>query len=287
MRGPRGLSPLRATVTLVLPVAVLVMLPGPAAAVWGGTPDGNAHPGVGAMYYDFDGNGTIDAFDLVCSGSYAGPSHGGQDVFLTAGHCLPPAEDQVPPQDISVSFDGDGSDGVDSPIPVMAYHQMPGFGHDRSDLRDLGVLLLPAGSVASAFPAAPAVELPAVGYLDRLKRAGELTFRVVDLVGYGVTPVWRLPGGTTFEYDGVRRTGTSRITGLTKAWVRYNQNARGIGTGSGVCFGDSGSPQLERGTLLVVSVTSGGNRHCNADNYNYRVDTPAARAFLGSFLALP
>lgn len=164
---------------------------------------------------------------------------------------------------------------------------MPGFGHDRSDLRDLGVLLLPAGSVSAAFQDAQAVELPPTGYLERLKSAGELKFRVVDLVGYGVTPVWRVPGGTTFEYDGVRKTGTSVTTGLTKAWVRYNQNPHGIGTGSGVCFGDSGSPQLERGTLLVVSVTSGGNRNCNADNYNYRVDTQAARAFLGQFLVLP
>lgn len=287
MRGSRRLSALIAVAALVFPIVGLVLLPGPALAVWGGAPDGNAHPGVGAMYFDFDESGTIDADDLICSGSYAGPSRDGQDVFLTAGHCLPPAADGVPPQAISVSFDGDGSDGVDTPIAVSAYHQMPGFGHDLGDLRDLGVLLLPAGSVAATFPGAQAVELPPAGYLDGLKRAGELKFRVVDLVGYGVTPVWRVPGGTAFEYDGVRRAGTSVVTGLSKAWVRYNQNTNGIGTGSGVCFGDSGAPQLERGTLVVVSVTSGGNPNCNADNYNYRVDTRAARAFLSQFLALP
>ena len=64
--------------------------------------------------------------------------------------------------------------------------------------------------------------------------------------------------------DGVRRSGTSIITGLHKAGVQYNQQRHGIGTGSGLCFGDSGSPQLDHGTLLVLSVTSGGNGQCNA-----------------------
>jgi hypothetical protein len=39
--------------------------------------------------------------------------------------------------------------------------------------------------------------------------------------------------------------------------------------------------------LLVLSVTSGGNGQRNANNENYRLDTPLARAFLGRFLALP
>ena len=107
------------------------------------------------------------------------------------------------------------------------------------------------------------------------------------MVGYGVIPVWDPAGPTTFDFDGVRRSGTSIITGLHKAMVHYNQQRNGIGTGSGVCFGDSGSPQLDRGTLLVLSVTSGGNGQCNANNLNYRVDTPQARAFLGQFLTLP
>ena len=69
--------------------------------------------------------------------------------------------------------------------------------------------------------------------------------------------------------------------------LHLNQNRHGIGTGSGLCFGDSGSPQFDLGTLLVLSVTSGGNGQCNANNTNYRVDTPQARAFLGQFLNLP
>ena len=268
-----------------LATTLLALLPATALAVWGGEED-TAHPSVGAMYFDFTGDG-IDAQDLICSGSYAGeskPQPGVYDVFLTAGHCLPPLEDGIAPGSIFVSFDRDGRDGVAGLIRVSAYFQMPGFAHDAGDYRDLGILLLPSNSVAAGIPP---VQLPTAGYLDGLKAAGTLKFRIADVVGYGVTPVWDPAGPTQFEFDGVRRSGTSIISGLSKSLLHFNQNRHGIGTGSGLCFGDSGSPQLDRGTLLVLSVTSGGNGQCNANSVNYRVDTPLARAFLGRFLNLP
>jgi hypothetical protein len=263
---------------LLLALVVAVAAPASALGVWGGTID-TTHTGVGAMYV-----GAPVANNLICSGSYAGPSKtGANEVFLTAGHCIPPAELGIPPSALFVSFDGDGRDGVSNPIQVSSYHQMPGFGQNFGDPRDLGILLLPAGSVPAG---TPRVQLPPANYLDSLKAAGTLKFQVVDIVGYGVIPIWDLPGPTQFAFDGVRRSGTSIITGLRHSMVIYSQN-RGIGTGSGMCFGDSGSPQLARGTLLVLSVTHGGNGQCNSNNQNYRVDTPQARAFLGQFLNLP
>jgi hypothetical protein len=238
------------------------------------------------MYYDGDQDGTIIADELVCSGSYAG-THYGHDVFLTAGHCLPPPEFATAPEEISVSFDTDLRDGVSSPITVQAFNVMPGFGHDRGDLKDLGVLLMPPGSVDAAFGSPPPVQLPPAGYLDDLKRDGDLKFRVVEIVGYGVTPTWGPGGPATFEIPYIRQQGTTVVSGLGRANVFYNQNPNGIGTGSGVCYGDSGSPQLDLGTLTVMSVTGGGNPLCNANNTNYRVDTPTARQFLGQFIALP
>ena len=86
--------------------------------------------------------------------------------------------------------------------------------------------------------------------------------------------------------SGLPRSGTSIILGLGKAFVRFSQND-GIGTGSGLCFGDSGSPQIDQATQRVISVTTGGNVQCNANNYNHRVDTSTAREFLGQFLNLP
>jgi Trypsin len=263
---------------LLLALVVAVAAPASALGVWGGTID-TTHTGVGAMYV-----GAPVSDNLICSGSYAGPSKtGANEVFLTAGHCIPPAELGIPPSALFVSFDGDGRDGVSNPIQVSSYHQMPGFGQNFGDPRDLGILLLPAGSVPAG---TPRVQLPTLNYLDTLKAAGTLKFTTVDIVGYGVIPIWDEKGPTQFAFDGVRRSGTTVITGLRQPMVIYSQN-RGIGTGSGMCFGDSGSPQLARGTLLVLSVTHGGNGQCNSNNQNYRVDTPQARAFLGQFLNLP
>lgn len=266
----------------VVVLALLALTPN-AWAVWGGQED-LTHTGVGAMYFDEDGDGVVTAEWQVCTGSYAGRSKdGGSDVILMAGHCVPPAEAGIPASALLFSFDRDARDGVSNTIAATSYHQMPGFGHDAGDRRDLGVVLLPARSASGR----PAVQLPRAGYLDTLKASGALKFMQVDLVGYGAIPNWADPGPTTFTFDAVRRSGTSTVIGLTASKLRLNQNRNGVGTGSGVCFGDSGSPQLEHGTLRLLSVTNGGNGQCNSYNENYRVDTAAARSFLGQFLTLP
>jgi|RhiMetdeSRZDD1v2_1073273.scaffolds.fasta_scaffold90934_2 hypothetical protein len=275
---------------LVLALVLSALLvPTNASGVWGGALD-TAHPQVGALYFDYEGTGAPRIDGLVCSGSFAGDSKagpfGGYDVFLLAGHCLPPAELGIPAAALFVSFSNNASvtdthSLVSSPIQVQSYHQMPGFGHDLGDLRDLGILLLPKDSA----PGTP-VQLAPAGFLDTLKTQGTLKFREVDIVGYGAIPNWDDPGPTSFVFDAKRRAGTTIITGLGKAFVKFQQN-NGIGTGSGLCFGDSGSPQIDQATGRVISVTTGGNGQCNSHNINYRVDTPQAREFLGQFLSLP
>jgi hypothetical protein len=278
---------MRIAAAAALALAAL-LIPTSASGVWGGVLD-TAHPQVGAMYFDYEGTGEPRIDGQICSGSYAGESKDGRnDVFLTAGHCMPPPELDISASDLYVSFNSNASssdphDLVSSPIRVQSFHLMPGFDHDAADPHDLGILLLPKDSVPAAL--AP-VQLAAAGYLDTLKRQGTLNFRVMQIVGYGVTPVWDAPGPTDYLFDGKRRSGTSIITGLSKALVRFSQN-NGIGTGSGLCFGDSGSPQIDPATNRVVSVTRGGNGQCNSNNYNYRLDTPTARGFLGQFLSLP
>ncbi len=270
---------------IALAVVVLAFLAAApnAWAVWGGQED-LSHTGVGAIYFDEDGDGVVTADWLVCTGSYAGRSKDGRsDVLLMAGHCLPPAEQGIPASSLRWSFDRNAGDGVSNSVAATGYFQMPGFGHDAGDRRDLGILLVPAGTAAGR----PADQLPRAGYLDALKASGALKFLTVDLVGYGAIPIWEGSGRTQFAFDGVRRSGTSTVIGLTQSSLRFNQNPNGVGTGSGLCFGDSGSPQFERGTLRLLSVTNGGNGQCNSYNANYRVDTPLARAFLGQFLTLP
>jgi hypothetical protein len=54
---------------------------------------------------------------------------------------------------------------------------------------------------------------------------------------------------------------------------------------AGPCLGDSGGPQLAGDTVL--SLTSAGSKDCTGQAEAYRLDTPAARAFLGGFASLP
>lgn len=269
---------------ILLVFALSVSIVTNASAISNGEPDGNRHPMVGALFADFDGDNVISGFELVCSGSYAGPSADGlYDVFLTAGHCLAFAPAFGITQ-FFVSFDNEVMDanGPTGLISSVAFYWDPAFGHDSGDLHDLGVVLLPWGSVTGIDP----VQLPPLGYLDGLVKAAALKDLSVENAGYGVVPIWKQPGGTQFTFDGIRRTSTTQIKGLTKSNVLYNQNVNATGLG-GVCFGDSGSPQFIAGTRMIISTTSGGDGNCRSNNYNYRLDTSVARNFLGQFLLLP
>lgn len=135
-----------AAAALLLPL----LWPTPALGAWGGELDGNGHPMVGAIYADFDASGTITWDELVCSGSYAGRSKDDlHEVFLTAAHCLAWA-----PQDgfdtLFVSFDEDPQEGDGIPEGLIgsgSFAWDERWGHDASVGFDVGVVLLPPGSV--------------------------------------------------------------------------------------------------------------------------------------------
>ena len=64
-------------------------------------------------------------------------------------------------------------------------------------------------------------------------------------------------------------------------------NSYATGEG-GICLGDSGGPKfLDGNPTMVVAVTTWVDNMCRASNFNQRVDTQAARAFLGQFVSLP
>lgn len=265
-------------------LAGLLLAAAPVGAITNGVPDGDAHPMVGGLFADFDGDGTISGDELVCSGSYAGRSKdGGTDVFLTAAHCI----EFGPGIGITqwyVSFDSAvlDADGPTGLIASIDFAWDPAFFFKRSDGRDFGVVLLPAGSVVGIQP----VILPAAGALDNLVHGAALKRIDVESVGYGLIPTFNQPGGAQYEFDGVRRRVSTQIKGLTKAYVLYNENSNATG-GGGTCFGDSGSPQFIAGTRQILSVTFLGDPLCRATESNTRIDTPAARAFLGQYLNLP
>jgi secreted trypsin-like serine protease len=85
----------------------------------------------------------------------------------------------------------------------------------------------------------------------------------------------------------VRRCGGCGADHLEEAWLLLSMNPS---TGSGgTCYGDSGGPHFLGGvdSNLIVSITITGDAWCRATDKTYRLDTPAARAFLDDFVRLP
>jgi hypothetical protein len=61
--------------------------------------------------------------------------------------------------------------------------------------------------------------------------------------------------------------------------VKLSSNVDGGG-----CFGDSGGPWLLDGA--IAAIVSGGSGSCSGNSTAYRLDTPAARAFLAPYVTL-
>jgi hypothetical protein len=238
-----------------------------------GVPTGASFGNVGAELFDFNGNGTIEGFEVVCSGSLIAPT-----VFLTAAHCVA----FLPPDaQLYVSFDAALLPGPPSVIAAQAFQFDPAFGHDQANLHDLAVIILPAGSTAGITP----LQLPPAGLLGGLAAQGGLRDQLFINVGYGVDASQR--GHPAFEFDGLRKTSKSPFKALLPNWLQLLMNTNATGEG-GVCFGDSGSPHFLDGSPgMAVATTTGGDGVCRALNYNFRLDTPTARAFLGQFVSLP
>lgn len=208
-----------------------------ALAVTGSTPDGDAHPYVGALVVD----GAVQ-----CSGVLIAPT-----IFATAGHC------GADGTRVSVSFDTKLGPGWSLLAGTLET--------DASRKSDLAVVVLDVP--ARVTPAA----LPGAGTAESLAKGASLTS-----VGYGYSS--RAADGS-FVYDGLRRAAVSPLVRVAKATLVLSTRT------AGPCLGDSGGPQLVGRT--VVSVTSAGSKDCTGQAEGYRLDTAAARAFLGGFVALP
>jgi hypothetical protein len=235
---------------LLLCTSLALLVPTSAGAVTNGELDGNGHSNVGALVADLPGSGLT----VLCSGTLVAPT-----VFLTAGHCTAGLTTPV-----YVTFDPTLDRASWTLIPGRP-ETAPGFGHDRSDPRDLGVVLLDHAPVRIA---------PA--QLALADSGDSLSGGTVTNVGYGYYERQTGAGEPRFLYDGARRTSTSTVKSVTPSLIR---------TGSGVCYGDSGGPRFAGNVL--VAVTSSGDAACAGMSTGYRIDTPAARSFLARFIALP
>lgn len=127
------------------------------------------------------------------------------------------------------------------------------------------------------------MNLPALDELVRLQKTGALEpHDPVRLVGYGAIAVER-PRQFTFANE--RRTTVAQFQTLQPGFTVMHQKD------GGACYGDSGGPNIVtvNGREVVASITRhlNGGFDCETGLWGYRLDTPAARAFLGRFVDLP
>ena len=234
------------------------------AAITNGVPDGNAHPEVGALLAQ---HAFSDGTWEECTGTLIS-AH----VFLTAEHC----DEGV--NRVEVTF-ASSFDRATSTTYWGNWIGDPSYNHTSSDPNDLAVVMLDT-DVPGITPA----RLPTAGSLSNL--AGDQQFTPV---GYGAQSVTSGAGGKTFHYADVRYRTVGTLNTLTKAWLKLSMNpSHGDG---GTCYGDSGGPNfLGAGafeTNIIAGTTITGDTPCRSTNVDYRLDTPAARAFLGQFVTLP
>jgi hypothetical protein len=238
----------RSNILIAIGIAALAVAVPTALAITGGSLDGTAHPAVGLLIADL-GNGPVPD----CSGSLVSPT-----VFVTAAHCT----GNLASARVWVSFDSQYVAGS-SPLLTGTAHTDPQWGLVKNDSHDVAVVVLDS-AVRGVTPYA----LPKAAALD----AAGVASQTFTNVGYGYSD-------RSFTFDGNRRWSTSSFTNVKPTELRLADNP------GGVCFGDSGGPRLLGN--VVVAVTSTGNTNCTGQSISYRLDTPAARAFLAPFVAAP
>ena len=236
--------------------------------VTNGTPDGTRHPFVGTVIQFIPNTDLIS----ICSGAALSSTR-----FLTAAHCADPAAGPVfvtyknaPPFSLANDF----TPGIFVPNPDWCEGCAPGLqGFDSHDVAV--VALLSPKPVSTGYAA-----LPAAGLVDTLPM-----MTGVDIVGYGVQGFIHGGGQPEQVFLFTRYFAPSQLIQssnlASREFIKLTANPS-KGTG-GVCFGDSGGPDVLSGSRTVLAVNSFvTNGNCAGVTYSQRVDLPDILAFINS-----
>lgn len=256
--------------------SALTIAPEQPSLIVNGTPTGSAYPSVGALILDWwEPLGVVNGDDQWCTGTLISST-----VFVTAAHCVVGSDTPSGTQ-FYVSFAPDLLAKGIKIIKATGYAFDPRYGHDQANLHDLAVIFLPA----SATKGMTAMQLPTAGELDKLAAHGALSKTLFVNVGYGTSA--SRTGPPRFPWDGKRNTSKSEFMGLQPTWLGLLMNTSATGEG-GDCYGDSGGPKfLDGNPNKIYATVTTGDYPCRATTWDWRLDTPEARAFLAQYVTLP
>ena len=260
-------------IVLAVVMVVLIAQVAPAMAITYGEADGNRHPNVGILVYEYEGKKVG-----LCSGTLISPK-----VFLTAGHCTAYLSSLgIDPDAVWVSFDPVFTESSTF-FSGTYYTNQAYYTRSFAAESDLGAVILD-DEVDGIEPAS----LPTVGMLDKMGPRG-LRRQQFTAVGYGDIQPLIGHGPPIFEDFGTRRVATSTFNALNKNWLRLSgNNATGNG---GTCYGDSGGPNFlgagEQETNVIAGITVTGDTMCLATNVYLRLDTVSALSFIEWSLSQP
>jgi len=242
-------------------------------AITNGRPDGNAHPYVGLLVFD-DAPGEPA---WSCSGTLISPT-----VVLTAGHCT---EGAVAARIWFAStlvgnpdYPGGGPsaiEGTANTYPDFCIGCDPGL--MGFDAWDIGIVVLDT-PVTGITPA----QLPEAGVTETLAMG-----TAIDVVGYGVQAKQVGGGPPQWTWNGQRYYAPTQLVASeqknAELFIKLTANP-GRGKG-GICFGDSGGPDLLGGTATILAVNSFvTNGNCSGVTYSQRVDLDPVLEWIGTFL---
>ena len=249
---------LSAALAVALGLCLLLMGQFPASAILNGVLDSGRHPYVGIVF-------NADGF---CSGSAVSPT-----VVVTAAHCVTAG----PAEPFRVSFK-EGPDGTSVGVYSGRGYRVTDFCDGCGNglgfaSPDVAVVVLDQPVALSRYALLPQPDI-----VDTLSAQQELT-----VVGYGANAITTGDGQPQLVVDLRKRMTTARLLSagaIASDFIKFDSTGR-----SGVCFGDSGGPDLLGATDTVIAVNSFINgSNCSSTAFSTRLDQPEILAAIRDYV---